>query len=58
MLLLTTPQYNPVFHTVVSVDTSGMIEYWSADPEYGHPEAVNWDMKLDTDLYLFVKVCG
>jgi hypothetical protein len=45
-----------VYHTVISVDSAGMIEYWSADPEYGHPTQVEFESKLDTDLFVFAKV--
>jgi peptidylprolyl isomerase domain and WD repeat-containing protein 1 len=48
-------QYNDIYHTVVSVDSAGMIEYWSADPEYGHPTEVAFESKLDTDLFIFAK---
>lgn len=46
-----------MFHVVVSVDTAGMIEYWSADPEYQFPkDVVAFESKLDTDLFVFAKV--
>eukprot|EP00026_Physarum_polycephalum_P001078 Phypoly_transcript_01079.p1 GENE.Phypoly_transcript_01079~~Phypoly_transcript_01079.p1 ORF type:complete len:623 (+),score=105.08 Phypoly_transcript_01079:1835-3703(+) len=48
-------KYNDVYHTVVSVDSAGMIEYWSAEPEYGHPSEVSFESKLDTDLFIFAK---
>ncbi|KAJ3022231.1 UNVERIFIED_CONTAM: hypothetical protein HDU68_009241 [Siphonaria sp. JEL0065] len=54
-------QYNPVAKTVVSVDVSGMIEYWqidlddltSAKPAKG--KFVDWEFKGETDLYEFKK---
>ena len=41
---------------VVSVDEIGMIEYWSGTKkEFQTPTCVNFESKLDTDLFEFVK---
>jgi len=46
-----------VFETVVSVDSSGMLEYWTGPKhECQFPRTVSWDYKTDTDLYEFAKV--
>ena len=51
-------QYNAVFETIVSVDNSGMLEYWTGPKgDYKFPKNVEWVYKTDTDLYEFVKVC-
>lgn len=48
--------YNPLNRSVVSIDTRGMIEYWSADEPYSLPtKGVAWQYKSDTSLYDFVK---
>ena len=50
-------QYNPVYETVVSADTMGMVEYWTGPKyDYKFPKKVTWEYKTDTDLYEFVKV--
>ena len=50
-------QYNSVFETVVSIDTSGMLEYWTGPKhECKFPKTVNWQYKTDTDLYELAKV--
>jgi len=42
---------------VVSVDSSGMLEYWTGPRhEYLFPRTVSWQYKTDTDLYEFAKV--
>ena len=50
-------KFNHVDNVVVSVDESGMIEYWQPHPDSGfiHPESINWTYKSDTDLYEFKK---
>ncbi|KAH9631712.1 hypothetical protein HF086_014713 [Spodoptera exigua] len=53
---VTTIKYNPVYETAVSVDKAGIIEYWTGPKhEYQFPKTVNFESKLDTDLYDFVK---
>eukprot|EP00698_Gefionella_okellyi_P003518 TRINITY_DN13311_c0_g1_i1.p1 TRINITY_DN13311_c0_g1~~TRINITY_DN13311_c0_g1_i1.p1 ORF type:complete len:651 (-),score=160.11 TRINITY_DN13311_c0_g1_i1:17-1969(-) len=42
--------YNSVFNTVVSVDTSGQIEYWDAST-YDTPSCVTFQYKMETDLF-------
>ena len=50
-------QYNSVFDVVISADESGMVEYWSgAAKSYGFPKCVQFEHKIDTDLYEFAKV--
>lgn len=50
-------QYNSLFETAVSVDTSGMLEYWTGPKnDYVFPRTVDWEFKTDTDLYEFAKV--
>ena len=52
-------RFNPLANTVVSLDTSGMVEYWSpdmlADSGFSTPTDVTWSFKSDTDLYEFKK---
>lgn len=49
-------KYNYIYDVIISVDQSGMLEYWSgATGSYLHPQNVQFDSKLDTDLYDFVK---
>jgi len=50
-------KYNYTYETVVSVDSSGMIEYWSPSPDYGFPDNphISFQYKSDTDLYEFMK---
>lgn len=49
-------KFNSVFETVVSVDSSGMLEYWTGPKyEYQFPRTVSWEYKTDTDLYEFAK---
>lgn len=47
--------YNPKYDAVVSIDVDGKAEYWQPSAEFSHPKSVGWEMKLDTDLYDFVK---
>uniref|UniRef100_A0A915PG71 peptidylprolyl isomerase n=1 Tax=Setaria digitata TaxID=48799 RepID=A0A915PG71_9BILA len=50
-------EYNPHFDCVISVDSVGMLEYWSGPKrDYQFPDNVKWIYKTDTDLYEFVKV--
>lgn len=50
-------QYNRVFDVTVSVDKSGMVEYWSGPKrDYKFPTKLPWEYKTDTDLYEFMKV--
>lgn len=47
--------YNQALDVVISVDKAGIIEYWTSS-NYNFPEnLVDFDSKLDTDLYEFVK---
>ncbi|KAE9415276.1 hypothetical protein Angca_008434, partial [Angiostrongylus cantonensis] len=50
-------EYNHVTDIVISVDDTGMIEYWTgAKKGYKFPDNVKWRYKTDTDLYEFVKM--
>ncbi|VDD92961.1 unnamed protein product [Enterobius vermicularis] len=50
-------EYNFVYDCTISIDSGGMIEYWSGPKhDYGFPKNVNWVYKTDTDLYEFVKI--
>mmetsp|Transcript_7219 Transcript_7219/g.26559 ORF Transcript_7219/g.26559 Transcript_7219/m.26559 type:complete len:683 (-) Transcript_7219:1570-3618(-) len=50
-------RYNPQYNTVISGDTSGVIEYWCPDT-LKSPEApdVTFKYKLETDLYSLAKL--
>lgn len=49
-------QYNPVFEVSLSADKAGVIEYWSGSKgDYSFPKCVNFESKLDTDLFEFVR---
>ncbi|GBP50529.1 Peptidylprolyl isomerase domain and WD repeat-containing protein 1 [Eumeta japonica] len=49
-------KYNPIFETAVSVDKTGIVEYWTGPKhEYRFPKRVLFESKLDTDLFDFVK---
>jgi peptidylprolyl isomerase domain and WD repeat-containing protein 1 len=54
--------FNPINDTVVSIDQSGMIEYWqyqeSEESGFGAPTVptVSFQFKSDTDLYEFKKL--
>ncbi|RKO92503.1 hypothetical protein BDK51DRAFT_36400 [Blyttiomyces helicus] len=52
-------RYNPFANTIVSVDVTGMVEYWVPDQDGEFPKpslaAVSWEYKSDTDLYEFKK---
>lgn len=53
---VTIVKYNPVFDTTISVDKSGILEYWTGPKmNYGFPKCARFDSKLDTDLYEFAK---
>ncbi|EGF98802.1 uncharacterized protein MELLADRAFT_50886 [Melampsora larici-populina 98AG31] len=47
--------FNTVFDCVISVDTSGMLEYWEPNESFSLPEGIKWSMKSQTDLYHFKK---
>src|SRR5262249_33837652 len=49
--------YNAYLSTMISGDKNGMLEYWSSSrTDYKFPEdRVDFDSKLDTDLYEFAK---
>ena len=50
-------QYNALFDTAISMDGSGMLNYWGGQKEsYSFPKCVQFDSLLDTDLYEFAKV--
>ncbi|ESN92551.1 hypothetical protein HELRODRAFT_107948 [Helobdella robusta] len=49
-------KYNAIFHTAISVDSSGMMEYWTGPRfDYSFPKNVHWKFKTETDLFEFVK---
>lgn len=49
-------KYNPVFETCISIDQSGILEYWTGPKsEYQFPKSVSFESKLDTDLFEFAK---
>lgn len=41
---------------MISVDTSGMLEYWEPEEPFDLPKNVNFEYKAETDLYDFKKV--
>jgi len=47
---VTMMKYNERYKCVVSVDSKGMIEYWSTS-EFKTPTNIKWNSKLDTDLF-------
>ncbi|CAG9770960.1 unnamed protein product [Ceutorhynchus assimilis] len=48
--------YNPKYDVSVSVDKSGILEYWSGiKQDFLFPKNVQFDSKLDTDLFEFAK---
>lgn len=50
-------KYNPKFDVVISVDKSGMLEYWTGiKQDCIFPKNVAFDSKLDTDLFEFAKI--
>ncbi|KAK1435088.1 hypothetical protein QVD17_00848 [Tagetes erecta] len=48
-------RYNPVFDTVVSADTMGIIDYWDAATLQFPETGVNFNLKSDTDLFAIAK---
>jgi peptidylprolyl isomerase domain and WD repeat-containing protein 1 len=48
-------EFNARFNTVVSVDSLGMIEYWSPEEPFELPTHLEFEMKSQTDLYEFRK---
>lgn len=50
--------YSPAVDVAISVDESGMIEYWSGiKNNFEFPStSVDWEYKTDTDLYEFLKM--
>lgn len=49
-------RYNAAFDTTVSVDSSGMVEYWAGPKhDFRRPKSIQWQYKTDTDLYEFLK---
>jgi peptidylprolyl isomerase domain and WD repeat-containing protein 1 len=49
-------QYNAAYEAVVSVDKQGILNYWTGEKnDYSFPKNVDFDSKLDTDLFEFVK---
>lgn len=49
-------RYNPIYDCTLSVDTSGMIEYWAGHrQDFIFPKNLKFESKLDTDLFQFVK---
>ncbi|XP_058445697.1 peptidylprolyl isomerase domain and WD repeat-containing protein 1 isoform X2 [Malaya genurostris] len=50
-------KYNPVYELTISIDKSGILEYWlGARSDFKFPsKLVNFESKLDTSLYEFAK---
>lgn len=49
-------KYNVKFETVVSVDKTGILEYWGTGKvDYKVPKCIKFESKLDTDLFDFAK---
>jgi peptidylprolyl isomerase domain and WD repeat-containing protein 1 len=49
-------RYNPIYDCTLSIDTSGMVEYWSGHKsDFQFPRNLKFESKLDTDLFQFVK---
>ncbi|GIY59183.1 peptidylprolyl isomerase domain and WD repeat-containing protein 1 [Caerostris darwini] len=49
-------KFNPAYDVAVSCDKNGIIEYWSTlKKDFKFPSIVQFDSKLDTDLYELVK---
>ncbi|GMH11120.1 hypothetical protein Nepgr_012961 [Nepenthes gracilis] len=48
-------KYNPVFDTVISADTHGLIEYWNPSTLEFPESGVNFRLKTDTDLLEILK---
>ncbi|VDN02587.1 unnamed protein product [Thelazia callipaeda] len=50
-------EYNSHFDCAISVDVTGMLEFWSGPKcNYSFPENIKWLYKTDTDLYEFIKI--
>jgi len=47
--------YNHHLDTAISADRGGLIEFWAAKDEYGHPKGLEFESKLDTDLFELAK---
>ncbi|EMR11486.1 hypothetical protein PNEG_00500 [Pneumocystis murina B123] len=47
--------FNSVYNCAISVDESGMIEYWEPDSQYKKPKNI-FEFKSDTDLYEFKRL--
>lgn len=56
--ILMIPQYSDRYHTVVSADEQGFVEYWTPTEPFELPKNVPrlWSYKTETDLYDFKKV--
>ncbi|RYR79156.1 hypothetical protein Ahy_A01g004005 [Arachis hypogaea] len=48
-------RYNPVYDSVISADTKGIIEYWSPTTLQFPEDEVNFKLKSDTNLFEIVK---
>ncbi|KAI8980800.1 hypothetical protein BDB01DRAFT_795626 [Pilobolus umbonatus] len=48
-------EYNSRYNFVVSVDSIGMIEYWSPAEPFDLPSNLEFELKSETDLYEFRK---
>ncbi|XP_048581177.1 peptidylprolyl isomerase domain and WD repeat-containing protein 1 isoform X3 [Nematostella vectensis] len=52
---ITVIRYNPRYDIVVSTDTAGMVEYWSAlKGDFKFPKNLDFEYKTDTDLFEFI----
>lgn len=48
-------KYNPVVDAVLSIDSHGMVEYWTGlKTDFKFPTNLKFSSKLDTDLFEFV----
>ncbi|EAL73116.1 WD40 repeat-containing protein [Dictyostelium discoideum AX4] len=48
-------KFNQQFQSVISCDIGGSVEYWDIEEPFDQPTNVNFQMKLETDLYDFEK---
>lgn len=48
-------RFNPKYKAVISLDSSGMTEYWTTEDEYDHPKTVKFQFKTETSLYELLK---
>ncbi|KAF2075949.1 hypothetical protein CYY_002752 [Polysphondylium violaceum] len=48
-------KFNPTYHTIISADIGGGLEYWDHEEPFNEPNHLEFTMKLDTDLYDFMK---